>query len=246
MTKLDAGLMTSLLASDPGSTAVWGSKRINPRPQSCLCLTWSGCPSNDDQWMKTNRLSLNYSKYTYFVTASKQKKKNLNKFSINVGQHVIPYSYSTKYLGVVFDQDLKWQNQINFILWKLANATRILSKVKYFVNKSILVKLYYSFVYPHLKYGIVAWGNTNKTILHKLQVAQNKIIRNINFKSISDCIKMNTYYSSTSLLKVNDIYLLELAKFMYLYDHNRLPENFNNYFKSAKNHHSYTTRSISN
>ena len=48
MTKLDAGLMTSLPASDPGSAAVWGSKRINPRPQSCLCLTWSGCPSNDD------------------------------------------------------------------------------------------------------------------------------------------------------------------------------------------------------
>ena len=46
--KLDAGLMTSLPASDPGSTAVWGSKRINPRPQSCLCLTWSGYPSNDD------------------------------------------------------------------------------------------------------------------------------------------------------------------------------------------------------
>ena len=48
MTKLDAGLMTSLPASDPGSAAVWGSKRINPRPQSCLCLAWSGCPSNDD------------------------------------------------------------------------------------------------------------------------------------------------------------------------------------------------------
>ena len=48
MTKLDASLMTSLPASDPGSAAVWGSKRINPRPQSCLCLTWSGYPSNDD------------------------------------------------------------------------------------------------------------------------------------------------------------------------------------------------------
>ena len=34
--------------SDPGSAEVWDSKRINPRPQSCLCLTWSGYPSNDD------------------------------------------------------------------------------------------------------------------------------------------------------------------------------------------------------
>ena len=48
MTKLDAGLITPLPASDPGSAAVWGSKRINPRPQFCLCLAWGGCPSNDD------------------------------------------------------------------------------------------------------------------------------------------------------------------------------------------------------
>ena len=48
MTKLDAGLMTSLPASDSGSAAAWGSKRINTRPQFCLCLTWSGYPSNDD------------------------------------------------------------------------------------------------------------------------------------------------------------------------------------------------------
>ena len=41
-------LITSLPASDLGSAAVWGSKRINPWPQSCLCLTWSGYPSNDD------------------------------------------------------------------------------------------------------------------------------------------------------------------------------------------------------
>ena len=48
MTKLDSGLITPLPASNSGSATVWGSKRINPRPQSCLCLTWSGYLSNDD------------------------------------------------------------------------------------------------------------------------------------------------------------------------------------------------------
>ena len=42
MTKPDAGLITSLPASDSGSAAVCGSKKINPRPQSCLCVTLSG------------------------------------------------------------------------------------------------------------------------------------------------------------------------------------------------------------
>ena len=49
MTKLNAGLMTSLTASDPESTAAWGSKRIDPPPKSCLCLTWRGCFSKQRQ-----------------------------------------------------------------------------------------------------------------------------------------------------------------------------------------------------
>ena len=61
MTKLDAGLITSLPASDPGSAAVWGSKRINPRPQFCLCLAWSGCPSNDDKRRRRRRRYLVWS-----------------------------------------------------------------------------------------------------------------------------------------------------------------------------------------
>ena len=48
MTKPNAGLITPLPVSDSGSTAVWGSKRINSRPQSCFCLTWSGYLLNDD------------------------------------------------------------------------------------------------------------------------------------------------------------------------------------------------------
>ena len=56
MTKLDAGLITPLPASDSGSAAVRGSKRINPRPKFCLCLTWSGYPSNDDDDVETKKI----------------------------------------------------------------------------------------------------------------------------------------------------------------------------------------------
>ena len=43
-------LITPLPASDSGSAAAWGSKRINLWPQSCLCLTCSGYPSNDNEY----------------------------------------------------------------------------------------------------------------------------------------------------------------------------------------------------
>ena len=72
MTKLDAGLMTSLPASDPGSAAVWGSKRINPRPQFCLCLAWSGCPSNDDDDDDTEYCKVQQLIQPYLVIKNKQ------------------------------------------------------------------------------------------------------------------------------------------------------------------------------
>ena len=50
-------MMTALRASDSGSTAVWGSKRINSRPQSCLCLTWRGYPSNNDDDQSPKRVN---------------------------------------------------------------------------------------------------------------------------------------------------------------------------------------------
>ena len=143
MTKLDAGLITSLPASDPGSAAVWGSKRINPRPQFCLCLAWSGCPSNDDDddeqqntkifikckaklrknyalliiWIKFNRLFLNYSKSTYFIVTTKHKMNTVNQISFQIGPNRIISFNSTKYLRIFIDSDLKLYNHIKYILY---------------------------------------------------------------------------------------------------------------------------------
>ena len=46
------------------------------------------------------------------------------------------------------------------------------------------------------------------------------------------------------ILLINNIYELEIAKFMYSYYHRLLPTNFGNYFKSGNTQHSYNTRSI--
>ena len=76
----NAGLMTSLPASDSSSAAVWDSKRINPRPQSCLCLTWSGYPSKDNnKKTKQNKSAFvtlqSQSWYAYVLLSLKGLKK---------------------------------------------------------------------------------------------------------------------------------------------------------------------------
>ena len=86
-------------------------------------------------------------------------------------------------------------------------------------------------MYPYLKYGITAWGNQTKSIMRKLQIIQNKIIRLMDFK----------------LLQIQDIglYELEMAKFVHSFHHKRLPSVFNEYFKYLSLKHHQITRSIS-
>ena len=116
----------------------------------------------------------------------------------------------------------------------------------HYVNKKTLVKLYYSFANSHLKCGILAWGTVTNNLLQKVDVVQNRIIRIVDIKSLTDGISMNTLYKSLNILRVKNIFGLEMAKFLDSFHHNKLTENFNCYFKTASHQHIHLTRSITN
>ena len=51
---------------------------------------------------------------------------------------------------------------------------------------------------------------------------------------------------AASILQLNDIFKLEMEKFVHSFYPQYLPDDFKNYFSSANTHHSYTTRSLTN
>ena len=75
-----------------------------------------------------------------------------------------------------------------------------------------------------------------------LRSVQNRLIRIIRRLRKLDHIANNSLYHKLSILKIKDIYHLEMAKFMYLYHNNKLPKLCNNFFKSINSVHSYNTR----
>ena len=77
--------------------------------------------------------------------------------------------------------------------------------------------------------------NAAKTYLNRVTVRMNDILRAINFSSTYQ--KVNNLYKNFELPKLQDIYRLELAKFMYKLEHNKLPKFFNNNFVKITNHH---------
>ena len=129
------------------------------------------------KWMKCNRLALSISKTNFILFHSSKLKPNLWMNDDELIKQVV----STKYLGITFDSNLKWKSHINELYLKLSKTVGILSKVRHFVSKHILVVLYYSLIYPFLTYGVHVWGLTFPSFLTQLFIIQNRAIRIISF-----------------------------------------------------------------
>ena len=123
--------------------------------------------------MKCNRLALSISK-TNFILFHSNKMKTNQSLSIKIDNACINQVDSSKYLGVMFDSNLTWKNRINELCLRLSKTVGILSKLRYFVNRKILVMLYYSLIYPFLIYGVYVWSLTFPSFLTPLFVIQKK------------------------------------------------------------------------
>ena len=100
--------------------------------------------------------------------------------------------------------------------------------------------LYYCFIYSRNQYGIVFWRSALKIYLKELSVRLNNIIRTITFsKKYSHVTDL---YKNLNLLKLNDIYKLELAKFMYQLQYETLPKSFNDQFIKLSDIHNCSIR----
>ena len=174
------------------------------------------------------------------------KRGTIAKFSVLLDGNELSRCESAKYLGITIESNLRWNLHIASLSKKLSQSAGIISKLRHFVNFETSKMLYHSFVKSHLLYGILSWGNDYKSAIQPLQILQNKILR-LMFKIEPQSNVSNNYlYYSSKLLKIEDVlYKLEIAKFMYLYEHNKLPPLFNDYFLPLKKIHCHNTRSSS-
>ena len=115
-----------------------------------------------------------------------------------------------------------------------------MTKIRHYVNSSILVQLYYSLIYPFLTYGVLAWGNTYKTNLQKIITSQKRAIRIITFSGIND--HSSPLFKKLNILKFVDLVQFYNAVFAFDYHTNKLPPVFNHYFTPISNIHHNNTR----
>ena len=194
-------------------------------------------------WMAANKLTINPHK-SQIIVINPKIRTVIPKFSLSYGDTLIYAVKTTKYLGIEIDDQLNFLPYTQKLQKKLSRNVGVLTKLKHCLPKSALIALYYGIVFPHLLYGIIIWGSTYPTYLKKLQTIQNKAIR-----AISDSgwnVHVTPLYYEHKILKVNDIYKIESAKFMHKYVNKKLPDYFQNYFNKVSGNHGYSTRAATN
>ena len=208
------------------------------RDQNYLVETIDSEMNKLTEWFKCNKLSLNTKKSSFMIFQPRQKRKTLD-FSITLNSTHINRVKEVVFLGVVLDEHVTWKPHISRITKKVSKAIGLLCKSRFYISKFSLRTLYYSLVYPYLYYRTIAWGSTYPSNLNRLVILQKRVIRIINkdtFDAHTDPI-----FRDLKLLRLDQIYLYQLGKFMYLYRTGSLSKYFHNYFPMTNEVHSYNT-----
>ena len=107
-----------------------------------------------NDWLRVNKLSLSIIKTQATVIGSKRKIsyiKNLSSVNptFNVANNNIGLVKETKYLGIMIDENLKWDSRIKNIHGKVSRALGLLKYARRYVPLGMLNSTYKGIVDPH-------------------------------------------------------------------------------------------------
>ena len=106
---------------------------------------------------------------------------------------------------------------------KIARVIGVLNKLKHTFSQHILLTIYNSLIQPHLIYGLYLWGLNCK----RLKILQKKAVRILAFHLY---ISHSTpIFKTLKILKLKDLYTIQLYKFYYINTNNLLPSYFNSF-----------------
>ena len=97
-------------------------------------------------------------------------------------------------------------------------------------------------MYSILNYGIIVWGTAAQNQLHEINVRMNNIVRTITWNK--KFFHVTYLYKKLNYLKLNDIYHLEVAKFVHKICYNKLPLLFQQRFIKIELVQSHQTRKL--
>ena len=108
-------------------------------------------------WLGANSLTLNVNKTSLLLF--NYRKKQTNCFELKVSGNIIKSVKCTKFLGVMLDNNLNWEDHYDQLRSKINQNYALLCRSKRLLNVHGMKMLYYAQIYSNLSYCIVLWGS---------------------------------------------------------------------------------------
>ncbi len=93
---------------------------------------------------------------------------SLNKIYKTVNGEQLERVDEYKYLGMIFEKNLNWQNHIDKMCAKISQQLGLLQRIKFCIPNLTLRMLYNTLVLPLFDYGNIIYRTTDQTYLKQL------------------------------------------------------------------------------
>ena len=137
---------------------------------------------------------------------------------------------------------MSWKFHLTELSKKLARIAGLFYKIRHYAPKDmgILMLLYRGLFASFLAYGISVWGSAFATYIDPIFILQKKILKIITFNKV--IASSAPLFDALQILKLNDIFKLQITSFVYECLNNFAPIYFREYFLSIHSVHNIETR----
>ena len=141
---------------------------------------------------------------------------------------------------IILGDKLTWKEHLDHVNTKLCKSVGILNKLKHILSIDCLVKLYNSFVLPHLNYCNLIWGAASQSALSKVVITQKRAIKMV--LKVPRNTPTDTIFTKSKLRTVGGINRVQTSVFMYKYEYGLLPSGFHAKYTKNEVIHGHNTR----
>ena len=174
------------------------------------------------KWSEDNKMIIHPQKTKSIVISTRQKHQRapLN-INLYLGTDPIEQVSSHRLLGVVIDDEMRWNLHINNVCRSVSKNLYLLSKLKYYIDASAQKMFFHAHCLSHINYASNVWSGAGEVHLKKLNSLHRragKIISPNPYLSTSDKLR------SVNIISLEQQFNLNLAVLVYKARHGLAPK----------------------
>ncbi|XDV40688.1 hypothetical protein PO909_009720, partial [Leuciscus waleckii] len=116
------------------------------------------------KWFESSHLTLNMKK-TVAVCFSIKTRPSDSTFEVSINNEIIQEVKETRYLGIILDNNLKFQSQVKNVCKKVKSNLNCLRFIRRDLSQQAALLYMHAMIFSHLSYCVTSWSQTSPSTL---------------------------------------------------------------------------------